>query len=144
MNHFPLKIIVESEKDRLLSIARLEKKHQKVQPPLPKCIMDWLAHYLRAEHPFPSFIPLDHLQPFGQKVISALCAIPIGQTATYQEIAQKVGVPKGARAVGQICAKKPYPLFIPCHRVVSSSGLGGFRFGLEMNKKLLDFEKQLA
>ena len=79
---------------------------------------------------------------FMKQVWSALCKIPYGKTATYKEIAEKVGVPKGARAVGLANNRNPIPIFIPCHRVIGADGsLTGYRGGLEIKKKLLDLEK---
>ena len=62
--------------------------------------------------------------PFQQRVWQAMCAIPLGEVLTYGQLAQQVG--GVARAVGQACGDNPYPLVIPCHRVVGASGLGGF------------------
>ena len=78
---------------------------------------------------------------FQQDVWDALFDIPYGSTATYGEIAEAVGHPGAARAVGAACGANPIPLIIPCHRVVSSSGLGGYAGGLAMKKKLLDLER---
>jgi len=65
----------------------------------------------------------------------------MGYVSTYSRIAKSIGVPKGARAVGNALANNPFPLIIPCHRVIRSDGrLGGFGGGLEMKKKLLENE----
>jgi len=61
---------------------------------------------------------------FQQRVWQALCDIPSGTTLTYGELAKKIS--SSPRAVGQACRKNPIPIFIPCHRVVSASGLGGY------------------
>lgn len=61
---------------------------------------------------------------FEQKVRQALLDIPSGQTVTYGELAQRIG--SAARAVGGACRRNPYPLIVPCHRVVGRNGLGGF------------------
>ena len=79
---------------------------------------------------------------FMKQVWSALCEIPYGKTASYKDIAVKVGAPKAARAVGLANNRNPIPIFIPCHRVIGANGsLTGYRGGLEMKKKLLDLEK---
>jgi methylated-DNA-[protein]-cysteine S-methyltransferase len=61
---------------------------------------------------------------FQRRVWDAISAIPAGRLSTYGEVARKLH--SGPRAVGQACGANPYPLAIPCHRVVSSTGLGGF------------------
>lgn len=79
--------------------------------------------------------------PFQEKVWAALRRIPFGETRSYGQIAETVGSPKGARAVGMACNKNPVLLFIPCHRVVGSTGkLVGFACGLSMKEKLLKLE----
>jgi len=79
---------------------------------------------------------------FMKKVWSALCEIPYGKTASYKEIAERVGIPKGARAVGLANNRNPIPIFIPCHRVIGADGsLTGYAGGLEIKKRLLDLEK---
>lgn len=79
---------------------------------------------------------------FSKKVWEALCKIPYGQTLTYKQLAEKVGNPKAARAVGLACNKNPIPIFIPCHRVIGSSGkLTGYLGGLKIKDYLLNMEK---
>lgn len=79
--------------------------------------------------------------PFQEKVWAALCRIPYGETRTYGTIAAEVGSPKGARAVGMACNRNPVMLFIPCHRVVGSTGaLVGFGGGLDVKEYLLTLE----
>lgn len=79
---------------------------------------------------------------FMKKVWAALCEIPYGQTASYKEIAEKIGAPKAARAVGLANNRNPIPVFIPCHRVIGADGsLTGYAGGLDMKKRLLDLEK---
>jgi methylated-DNA-[protein]-cysteine S-methyltransferase len=66
---------------------------------------------------------------FQKRVWQAMAAIPSGQTLSYGELAQKVG--SGPRAVANVCGANQIPLFIPCHRVVGKSGIGGFMQGNE-------------
>lgn len=72
--------------------------------------------------------------PFQKRVWQAIAAIPSGQTLSYGELAQKVG--SGPRAVANVCGANQVPLFIPCHRVVSKSGIGGFMQGNESGLKV--------
>jgi len=84
-----------------------------------------------------------HASPFHKKVLKRVTRIPYGKTMTYGEIARAIGHPKAYRAVGTANAQNNLPLVIPCHRVVASSGLGGYGGGLQMKKKLLRLEGAL-
>jgi AraC family transcriptional regulator, regulatory protein of adaptative response / methylated-DNA-[protein]-cysteine methyltransferase len=87
-------------------------------------------------------IPLDlRGTDFQRDVWRALRAIPRGKTATYSEIAKRIGQPTAARGVAQACAANPIAVLIPCHRVVrSDGGLSGYRWGVERKRALLDRE----
>jgi AraC family transcriptional regulator of adaptative response/methylated-DNA-[protein]-cysteine methyltransferase len=77
---------------------------------------------------------------FQKKVWRALLGIPAGSTASYADIAKKIGEPKASRAVAQVCAANPIAIAIaiPCHRVVRSDGsLSGYRWGAERKRALL-------
>jgi AraC family transcriptional regulator of adaptative response/methylated-DNA-[protein]-cysteine methyltransferase len=79
--------------------------------------------------------------PFQIRVWTALQAIPAGETRTYQQIAQSLGAPKAARAVGSACGNNIIGVLVPCHRALrSDGGLGGYRWGLERKEKLLTGE----
>lgn len=87
--------------------------------------------------------PLDLVAatPFQRRVWAALRRIPFGITQSYQEVARAIGTPRGARAVGQAVGANPIPLLIPCHRVVASNGsLGGYAWGLQWKRHLLEVE----
>ena len=78
---------------------------------------------------------------FQQSVLVAEHRIPRGSVSTYQLIAAHLGMPNGARAVGNALATNPYPLIVPCHRVIRSDGhLGGYGGGPEMKRALLERE----
>lgn len=80
---------------------------------------------------------------FQQRVWMALRKIPAGSTASYAEIAQRIGAPKSFRAVAQACGANSLAVAIPCHRVVRSDGnLSGYRWGVERKRKLLERETQ--
>ncbi len=84
------------------------------------------------------------MTPFARKVYRVVLKIPLGEMRTYKWVAQKIGNPRAARAVGQILKRNPYPLIIPCHRVVKSENkLGGYIFGVKRKKLLLDLEKKV-
>jgi len=87
-------------------------------------------------------LPLDvQGTAFQQRVWEALRAIPPGSTASYAEIARRIGAPKAVRAVAQACAANALAVAIPCHRVVKSDGaISGYRWGVERKRKLLQRE----
>ncbi len=86
-------------------------------------------------------LPLDDQSQFRKKVLNSLQKVPFGSTLTYGELALEAGHPGAARAVGTACHYNPFPLFIPCHRVIASGGkMGGFACDLEIKKLLLEFE----
>lgn len=87
-------------------------------------------------------LPLDvRGTAFQRRVWEALCAIPPGSTASYAEIAERIGAPKSIRAVAQACAANALAVAIPCHRVVrQDGGLAGYRWGVEKKRALLERE----
>lgn len=79
---------------------------------------------------------------FQKLVWKETMKIPYGYTATYKEIAERIGNPKSYRAVGNALGKNPLPIIIPCHRVIKGDGkLGGFTGGINLKKFLLKLEK---
>jgi AraC family transcriptional regulator of adaptative response/methylated-DNA-[protein]-cysteine methyltransferase len=105
---------------------------------------DWVAQVLAyLEAPAGGLdLPLDvQGTAFQRRVWEALREIPAGTTATYAEIARKIGRPRAARAVGRACATNPVPIVVPCHRVVRGDGdLGGYADGLPRKRALLQRE----
>ncbi|MCI8210843.1 6-O-methylguanine DNA methyltransferase [Pseudomonas sp. S25] len=91
-------------------------------------------------------LPLDMRgTAFQQRVWLALKEIPPGSTASYAEIAQRIGAPTSFRAVAMACGANRLAVAIPCHRVVrSDGGISGYRWGVERKQKLLDRESELA
>jgi AraC family transcriptional regulator, regulatory protein of adaptative response / methylated-DNA-[protein]-cysteine methyltransferase len=90
--------------------------------------------------------PLDvQATEFQWRVWRALGRIPAGETRTYREVAAQIGRPSAVRAVGGACADNPVALIIPCHRVVrSDGGLGGYAWGIERKRRLLDRERDAS
>jgi methylated-DNA-[protein]-cysteine S-methyltransferase len=84
------------------------------------------------------------LTGFTAKVYQVVIKIPVGQVRSYNWVAKKCGSPGAARAVGQVLKRNPYPLIIPCHRVVNSDQKpGGYIFGIKQKLFLLKLEKEL-
>ncbi len=79
--------------------------------------------------------------PFEQRVWAELLTIPYGETASYGEIARRIGSPDAARAVGLANGRNPVAVIVPCHRVIGANGtLTGYGGGLERKRLLLDLE----
>ena len=87
-------------------------------------------------------LPLDvRGTAFQQRVWQALREIPVGSTASYLDIARRIGAPKSVRAVARACGANALAVAIPCHRVVrSDGGLSGYRWGVERKRALLTRE----
>jgi len=80
---------------------------------------------------------------FMKEVWTALQEIPYGEIRTYRQIAERIGKPKAARAVGMANHRKPIPIMIPCHRVIGANGkLVGYALGIERKEFLLRLEKE--
>ncbi len=144
-----LRLIIHSDGERLVKTElAFEKKGfflDFITKP-SQIVEDQMIHYAKSYAlGQPAALKLkcnsDHLSPFTSKVIQSLTKIPRGSTWSYQEMARFVGSLRAARAVGNACRVNPFPLIYPCHRVVGMHGIGGFAYGTEVKKILLDFEK---
>ena len=122
----------------------------RIQPlgphPMVKVLAQELHDYLRGGCVRFSHYPLvwDGITSFEKKVLLGLENVPYGQTASYGEIAVRIGFPSAARAVGQALKKNPWPILIPCHRVIGKQGaLMGFSSGCAWKRILLRTERSL-
>ena len=102
-----------------------------------------LGCWLKGE-PVPFELDFSGLTEFQREVFEVTSRIPLGETMTYGQLADKIGRPNAARAVGQAMGKNPFPLIIPCHRVVGSKGIGGYSSGVELKRKVLDIEREIC
>ncbi len=88
-----------------------------------------------------SLLDMSACPDFQKKVLRTDQKIPRGKVATYGGLAQRIGAPRGARPVGTAQALNPFPIVVPCHRVVrSDGGLGGYGGGLGLKRSLLEME----
>ncbi len=113
---------------------------------LEQLLADWFTAYGQGKQP--SLMPyhLAHLPPFTQRSLLIVQDIPFGSTLSYGEIARLANRPLAARAVGTACSRNPFPLLIPCHRVLGANQtIGGYSGagGLQTKKELLEFEKKV-
>ena len=144
-------IVIESDGQTITSLRFCCKKASAVPkeapkeavptPPIIAETLQWLDDYFAGKRP----CNVPRLNPpgtdFQRRVWQSLFTIFYGETKTYGEIARMVGC-KSARAVGQAIGANPIALIIPCHRVIAANGqLGGYAYGLNRKKQLLEMEK---
>jgi len=133
-------ITVEAKDNKLTRISFKNTKEQRENEFIRKLKKD-IQSYLRGEKVSFGY-PLDFssLTPFQIKVFKLLQEVPYSKTISYKELAKKAKT--SPRAAGRILASNPFPVIIPCHRVINSSGaLGGFSGGLDWKKYLLKIER---
>ena len=76
-----------------------------------------------------------------EKIYRKLLQVPLGYVTTYGDLTKAINLKNGQRTVGQIMKKNPFPIIIPCHRVVKSDGtVGGYAYGIEIKKHMLEKE----
>jgi O-6-methylguanine DNA methyltransferase len=139
------RVTLKPGKPKSRLICKLSSSN-KIDSTIRDQIFAWLENYTRKKSPAGK-LPLKPLPQklFASKALSELKKIPFGSKKSYQEIARLSGNPRASRAVGNACASNPYPLFIPCHRVIRSDGtLGGFAYDLKLKEALLSFESSAA
>jgi len=101
-------------------------------------------YFERRRRSFDLQLDLRGVAPFARRVLGELARVPYGRTATYGELAARVGNPRAARAVGTVMNRNPIPIVLPCHRVVGAGGsLVGYGGGLERKEALLRLEGAL-
>lgn len=130
--------------DVIRAIEFLEPRTEVIPTtPLAKEAVRQLRAYLDAPR-FEFSLPLAPAgTPFQRRVWNAIAAIPLGETRTYGDLATRLS--SSPRAVGNACGANPYPLIVPCHRVVAAGGIGGFNrqrggFLLGVKRWLLEHE----
>jgi methylated-DNA-[protein]-cysteine S-methyltransferase len=125
---------------------RFPQARESLPPPHIQRAIDEITALLHGESPDLSDVSLDmeRVPPFERQVYELARRIPPGETLTYGQIATRLGDPLLARDVGQALARNPFPIVVPCHRVVAAGGkLGGFsaRGGVATKQRLLAIEQ---
>ncbi len=148
-------IVLESDGEVLTGLRFMESSETQKQAietlpadttntlPIFAEVRQWLDDYFAGKRP----CNVPRLNPqgtaFQKRVWTALLTIPYGETLSYGEIAQMVGC-RSAQAVGQAVGANPIALIIPCHRLIAANGqLGGYAYGTEIKKRLLELERIL-
>jgi AraC family transcriptional regulator, regulatory protein of adaptative response / methylated-DNA-[protein]-cysteine methyltransferase len=137
----------DSEQE-LLKRLKAEYRNAQVEPmrrPQHPDFARWIEairHRLQGEH-LREELPLDiRATSFQMRVWKYLQSIPYGDVQSYGEVAAGIGEPNASRAIANACALNPAAVIIPCHRVIRASGaLGGYRWGVERKRALLDYER---
>jgi len=137
-----IRTFLSDSQENILKESSLTEHFSESLSPVLRQLKKDLQVYARGEKVDFSryYLPLSDYSPVAQRVWAQTRLIPYGQVRSYKWVAQKVGS-RGFRAVGQIMGKNPFPIIIPCHRVIASDGgLGGFGAGLNLKIKLLERE----
>lgn len=127
-------------------LARLDPKSHLIQDgaPLVRYRRQLQEYFEGQRRAFSVPTDISGLTEFQRAVLTEITKIPAGEVRSYGEIAEAIGRPKAARAVGQALGSNPIPIVLPCHRVVTSSGeLGGYAGGLKRKRTLLQLEGAL-
>lgn len=132
--------------------ARIRRRHPRATETAPDAdvgrVVDGITALLRGARVDLSDVALDmsEVLPFHRRVFDVARTIPVGRTSTYGELATRLGDPGSARAVGEALGRNPFPIVVPCHRVLAASGkLGGFSAhgGAETKRRMLLIEGAL-
>jgi methylated-DNA-[protein]-cysteine S-methyltransferase len=130
--------------DELTAIYLPHERHRASRGVAPKAVaraVTEIEEYLAgARTPFDVRLAEVKATDFQHDVWRALIAIPYGEVRTYAEIAEIVGRPRASRAVGNANHANPFPVVVPCHRVVATGGLGGYGGGGDVKRFLLTLE----
>ncbi len=146
-------ILIQADEQGLTALHYLLKESEEVQPNskqaqiyLEQTVQQLEEYFAKKRKSFALPLHLTTGTIFQRKVWEALCAIPYGETRTYQEIAISVGSPKAVRAIGQANRNNPIAIVIPCHRVIGKNGkmtgyMGAGAEGIQIKEHLLTLEK---
>ena len=127
-----------------------KSSHGKTPQPAHKALQagnQFLKRYFSGKTAIHAQVPIDwkRLSSFEIRVLRTLRKVGPSSVTTYSGLAQKSGFPKGARAVGNALGRNPFPVLIPCHRVLrKDDSLGGFSGGLHWKRRLLKLEHGLG
>jgi methylated-DNA-[protein]-cysteine S-methyltransferase len=131
----------------LVGMFQPAKEDKALYPELQKAVRDYYKGCYVDFEKMSLSITYSRFSNFALKVVKVCIEVPIGKTVTYSQLAKRAGFPKAARAVGNVLAKNPLPLLVPCHRVIRADGeIGNFSApgGSKTKKKMLEHEKCLC
>lgn len=122
------------------------KRNSADAPTFVKLMTQEIQRFLQGEVPAfdRTVLAWDEVKGFSRKILKKTAEIPWGTTCSYGQLAQRVGCPGGARAAGNALGRNPWPLVIPCHRILpANGGLGGFSAGRQWKRRFLRLESSL-
>ncbi len=144
-----VRVCFESSEDDILKT--IEKRYpcseRSSQTVLNKALDQITEYFCGTRRTFLLPLHLSSLTPFACRVHQELLNVPFGETISYGGLANKAGSPKAARAIGRVMSSNPYPLVVPCHRVVNADGKIGHysaAAGTKTKSWLIDFEQKLC
>jgi O-6-methylguanine DNA methyltransferase len=120
-----------------------ERQHDEQRPHGADDLVVLIRAFLAGEDAPLAHVPLDlsSATPFQRDVMATMRGVPRGEVVSYGELAALAGHPRAGRAVGTVCATNVFMLFVPCHRVVASNGIGGYgSAGVGVKRRLLALE----
>ena len=142
-DQYLIRFFLPLPKEDALNLIKKEFPNAKRTAVAKKLVRD-VSNYFKGEKVLFKFpLHMHGLTSFEKSVLQAVAEIPYGKLLTYKDIAKRIGRSKAARAVGRAVGKNPFPLIIPCHRVIRSDGkIGGFSAagGIALKKKMLKLE----
>ena len=124
-------------------LARLQRRLGRGLIPslVPQWVRDTVEAFFRTHRPDLDKVDITELTPFEQSALRAAATIPPGEVRSYGWVAEAIGQPTAARAVGRAMARNPVPLLYPCHRVVDATGaLHQYAYGVELKARILELE----
>ncbi|HDX9580379.1 TPA: methylated-DNA--[protein]-cysteine S-methyltransferase [Bacillus pseudomycoides] len=134
-------IEVKGDENGIASVLFVEQKQEDVPHPIvEQCVMELDEYFHKKRTEFT--VPLQAKgTSFQKQVWNALCSVPYGKSASYLDIAEKIGNPKAVRAIGGANSRNPISIIVPCHRIIGKSGkLVGYEGGLWRKEWLLKHE----
>jgi methylated-DNA-[protein]-cysteine S-methyltransferase len=132
-----IELIYEAE---LCSIRFLKSEKKLIEKKTQNESLELEEYFKGLREDFSCEPDISSLSTFAGKVLDETRRIKYGTTITYSELADRIGS-RAVRAVGRALSNNPFPIIIPCHRIVAKRGIGGYSAGSEIKKKLLEFEK---
>ncbi len=135
---------IEMSRIGLSAITKVDETEEKTPKELSNIVQQLKEYFQGKRMHFEVDLDWGEKKDFDIKVWECLLRIPYGKTTSYGTIAEELGSPKAAQAVGGANARNPIPIIVPCHRVIGKNGdLTGFALGLNTKMKLLQLERPL-